>query len=411
MSNDFRKRILVLSAESGLGHKSAAEALQSAFQIKFGDGVTVEIINPLDHPETPKFLRDSQSNYDEIVKKLPEIYKFGYEISDWELPVSLLEGGLIVAMYEAFREIVLEYTPDLVVSAYPLYAAPLSTVLELNDLPKIPIVTSITDLVSVHQVWFNTNVTLLTVPTEDVFEDARQAGFSEDQLLLTGIPVKPEIGKLQETDKATIRKELGWEINKPTALAVASPRVTNLKTYLKDLDNLGIDFQWAIVAGGNDPLYEALNRIKWQHAAKVYNFVEEMPKFLRASDLIICKAGGLITTESLAAGLPILFIQALPGQETGNVEYVIGHQAGAFCENSAEICEKFSDWFVNDGEILKTMAHNAKVLGKPNAALEIATASWELIDESPSTSITIEDTHRLHGLNALLEVFDIKPQL
>ncbi|MCB2209670.1 hypothetical protein KQH62_02140 [bacterium] len=410
MTKDARKNVLVLSAESGLGHKSAAEALQSAFQIKFGDAVSVNIINPLDHPETPKFLRDSQSDYDEIVKKLPDVYKFGYEISDWNLPVSILEGGLIIAMYETFREIVLEYKPDLVISAYPLYAAPLSTVLTLNNLSHIPIVTSITDLVNVHHVWLNTNVTRLTIPTDEVWQEAREAGFEEEQLLLTGIPVKPEIGRLQETEKAIIRNELGWAPNKVTVLVVASPRVTNLETSLQDLDALDFNFQWAIVAGGNDPLFKTLNQMKWQHPANVYNFVEKMPKFLRASDLIICKAGGLITTESLATGLPLLFIQALPGQEIGNVEYVLGHHAGAFCKTSKEICETFADWLANDGEMLKTLAKNAKSLGKPNAAFEIAEAAWALMDQATSRPADQEDTHRLSGLNALVEAFDIESQ-
>jgi 1,2-diacylglycerol 3-beta-galactosyltransferase len=43
-----------------------------------------------------------------------------------------------------------------------------------------------------------------------------------------------------------------------------------------------------------------------------------MPTMMRAADAIICKAGGLTVTESLACGLPLLLTDVIPGQETGN---------------------------------------------------------------------------------------------
>ena len=81
-------------------------------------------------------------------------------------------------------------------------------------------------------------------------------------------------------------------------------------------------FQIAIITGGDDKLYKALQPIEWQHPTKIYDFVENMPAMMRAADLIACKAGGLIVTESLASGLPLLLIHALPGQEIGNADYV-----------------------------------------------------------------------------------------
>ena len=42
-------------------------------------------------------------------------------------------------------------------------------------------------------------------------------------------------------------------------------------------------------------------------------------------DVLVTKAGGLIISEGLAAGLPILLIDYLPGQEEGNVRYLLSH--------------------------------------------------------------------------------------
>ena len=44
--------------------------------------------------------------------------------------------------------------------------------------------------------------------------------------------------------------------------------------------------------------------------------------------MILTKAGGLITSESLAAGLPMLLCDVLPGQEEGNAKVVEDGGAG-----------------------------------------------------------------------------------
>jgi 1,2-diacylglycerol 3-beta-galactosyltransferase len=405
-----KKKVLILSADAGLGHQSAAEALRDAIRRQYGDQAEVEINNPLDHPKTPKFIRKSQTDYDEIVKNLPDLYEMGYELSDGVLPVSLLEGGLIVTLYEPLRQIVLDHKPDLILSTYPLYQAPLSTVLDLNSLSSVPLVVAVTDLVTVHHVWLNTRVTRCAVPTEAVKDKALEAGLQEEQLILSGIPVNPAIGQLKQTDPKALRRELNLQPDLTTVLVVASPRLDNLEERLMSLDQNETDFQWVIVSGGNEALYQSLQDIEWRHPAQVLDFVEEMPKFLCAADLILCKAGGLIVTESLAAGLPLLLIHALPGQETGNVEYVVDHQAGAFCPTEEELRQTFSDWLAEDKTQLKTIAANADKLGKPNAAEEIVKAAWALIDERAKTPPLNQEHPRIHGLNALLKAFDINPQ-
>lgn len=405
-----KKKVLILSADAGLGHLSAAEALRDAVRQQYGDLAEVELNNPLDHPKTPKFIRKSQTDYDEIVKKLPDLYEMGYEISDGTLPVSLLEGGLIVTLYEPLRQIILNRKPDLILSTYPLYQAPLSTVLDLNGLSSVPLVVAVTDLATVHNVWFNTRVTRCAVPTETVRQKALKAGLKEDQLILSGIPVNPKIGQLKQSDLMALRRGLGLEPDLTTVLVVASPRLSDLEERLMHLDQEESAFQWVIIAGGNEELYHALQEIEWRHPAQVFNFVEEMSEFLCAADLILCKAGGLIVTESLAAGLPVLLIHALPGQETGNVEYVVDHQAGAFCPTEEELCQTFSGWLAADKAQLKTLAANADKLGRPDAALDIVKSSWALIQERKNIPPLNQDHPRVYGLDALLKAFDINPR-
>ena len=78
--------------------------------------------------------------------------------------------------------------------------------------------------------------------------------------------------------------------------------------------------------------YNAANQMTWHIPVKIFNFVENMPTLMHASDIMLCKAGGLIVTESLACGLPMILIDVIPGQETGNAEYVMAYGAGDMSE-------------------------------------------------------------------------------
>ena len=102
---DANKKILILTADAGFGHRSAALAIKTAIQEKFKDEFEIKLINPLDNKKAPFFLRDSQSEYDKWVRNVPELYKFGYEISDAAIPTSILEAILTV-----FLSLIISYS-------------------------------------------------------------------------------------------------------------------------------------------------------------------------------------------------------------------------------------------------------------------------------------------------------------
>jgi 1,2-diacylglycerol 3-beta-galactosyltransferase len=373
------KKVLILTGDAGLGHRSAAEAIRDAIQNRYGETCKVEINNPFDHPDIPDLVRQSQSNYDDIVKQMPELYEFAYEISDGNFQASLMEGGFTLLLFQVLKDILNEFEPDLVITTYPIYPAPLVAVSKLEKM-TFPWMTVITDFITVHHIWFNKNTTICTVPTEEVKKIAMNAGLKPEQIINTGIPVDPKISDLKDRNKEEIREELGWESLKTTLLVVGSPRIKSLMKYICTLDESEHHIQFALVAGGNDDLYQTFTDAQLDHPANVYNFVENLPEMMRASDVIICKAGGLIVTESLASGLPLMLIHMLPGQEEGNVGYVKEHKAGVFCEIPEEAKRTLEVWLANQGKKLMEIRQNAEKIGRPEAAGQIAEIAWDLIN-------------------------------
>jgi UDP-N-acetylglucosamine:LPS N-acetylglucosamine transferase len=74
----------------------------------------------------------------------------------------------------------------------------------------------------------------------------------------------------------------------------------------------------------------------------------------------------------MAQGLPIMLIDYLPGQEEGNVRYVLAHQAGSLVTNPFELDSVLNYWLENDSQRLKMVAHNSKSLGHADSAIVIA---------------------------------------
>jgi 1,2-diacylglycerol 3-beta-galactosyltransferase len=406
MADTEKKRFLVLTADAGFGHRSAANAVEAALLETHGEECAVDIVSPLDDPRVLPVLRNSGSDYDRLVREMPDLYKIGYEISDARVPTAMLEGALIVMLYEVLRDVMDRVKPDAIVTTYPLYQSPLGA-LSVIRRQHVPLITVVTDLATVHHIWFNEAADECLVATPTVRDLALASGFEADRVHITGIPVHPSVIRESRAPTA-IRNALGWpdRTDIKTVLAVGSKRVGNLQGVVRALNHSGLPLHLVVVAGGDDELYHELQSEEWHVPAHVYNFVDNMPELMHASDCVICKAGGLIVTESLACGLPLLLVDVLPGQETGNADYVIQGGAGELSPTPLDGLETLCHWLLGGGVGLAQRAENARRLGKPRAAYDVAERAWAATQAGPGTASRRRLLHRSR-LVALLGRFQV----
>lgn len=243
-----KKRILILTADAGFGHRSAAKALAAALEESHGGECVYELANPLDGEKTPAWLRDLQSDYDRIAKEAARLYEFTYDVSDTGFASRMMENAMRVLLYRAMRDLVLRFKPDVIVSTYPLYQAPLNALFTLRR-TFLPVVCVVTDLATVHQIWFTGDADLTVVPTEIVRDLALSAGIPRDKLAVIGIPVHPRISE-ETRSRSELRSELGWRADLTTLLAVGSKRVDRLDDVLNAVNHSGLPLQIAAVAEG-----------------------------------------------------------------------------------------------------------------------------------------------------------------
>ena len=84
---------------------------------------------------------------------------------------------------------------------------------------------------------------------------------------------------------------------------------------------------------------------------------------MAASDCVITKAGPGTIAEALICGLPILLSGFIPGQEEGNVSFVVEHGVGAYCDSPEGIAATINDWAGSNE--LTQMAARARAGGPP----------------------------------------------
>ena len=403
---DDKKRILILTADAGFGHRSAANAVAAALQETRGGECDIVIVNPLDDERVLPVLRNSGTDYDRMVREVPDLYQVGYEASDAAVPTAMFDAALVVMLFEVMADVVDRYQPDAIVTTYPLYQAPLGALFAIRR-RFTPLLTVVTDLATVHRIWFHGAAEECLVATPTVRDLAIECCLEPNRVRITGIPVHPQVIRESRTP-AAIRAALGWsdEVNLKTVLAVGSKRVGNLQGVVRALNHSGLPLQLAVIAGGDDELYQQFQSEEWHVPAYVYDFVDNMPELMHASDCILCKAGGLIVTEALACGLPLLLVDVLPGQETGNADYVVQEGAGELSPTPLDGLETMCHWLMQGGQALGQRADNARRLGKPLAAYEVAERAWAAAQSGPDAGSPLRLLHRSR-LVALLRRFQV----
>lgn len=388
------RKILILTADAGFGHRAAANAVAAALRERHAAACDVAVVNALEDRRAPALLRRAQDDYDRMVREVPDLYRIGYEASDGTLPVSIVEQALIAMLYAALRDVLQQEQPHAIVTTYPLYQAPLAAIFALSR-EYIPVLTVVTDLATVHGLWFNDDVEKCLVPTAAVFNKALENGLPAERVEITGLPVNPALAR--PIDRARVRARLGWRNDRIVALFAGSKRVQRLEPVAQALNHTGLPLELALVAGGNAELRDRWAAETWHLPAHVYGFVDNMAELMQAADFIVCKAGGLIVSEALAAGLPLLLVEAIPGQETGNAEHVARGGAGVLVNEPLEALMTVFHWLDGHGAELAQRTRRARELGMPQAADRVADLAWEAAQAGPQRR-----EHRLAEQLALL---------
>jgi processive 1,2-diacylglycerol beta-glucosyltransferase len=82
--------------------------------------------------------------------------------------------------------------------------------------------------------------------------------------------------------------------------------------------------QLLFVCGKDEHLRQAVEHLAQRASMpmRVFGYVREIPQLMALSDLMVSKAGGVTTAEALAAELPMVIVNPIPGQEEENAAFL-----------------------------------------------------------------------------------------
>ncbi len=361
-----RPHILFLFSDTGGGHRSSTEAIIEALKLEYDEKITTQMVD-IFKDIAPRPLKYAPKWYPYMVR-VPEVWEFGYRISDGNRRGKLLTEGAYPYVRRKLRKVINQNPADMIVALHPLANDPFLHALGKN---RPPFMTVVTDLVTGHTLWYHTGVDLCLVPTEAAYQHALVAGLRPEQVKIVGLPVADRFCHLA-SDKNAIRQRLGWPQNQLIVLLVGGGEgMGPIEKTALAIAEANLSITLVVVAGRNEELKDRLQARSWPMNTLVYGFVHDMPDFMRGADILVSKAGPSTITEALNAGLPIILYSRLPGQEEGNVDYVISEGVGVWAPKTSHIVSALRAW-ISHPKQLELAAEACSQAARPEAARQIA---------------------------------------
>lgn len=370
------RSILLVSASTGTGHRTAAEALRKAYGEQH-PGYHVEHVDLLDL--APKWVRATYgSGYELIATRAPWLWHQMYQHTD---------GGAHdrarwspVAHRLLFREFQRLLRSRPWSYCFCTHFLPCQLAAGRPGLP--PFSLAITDF-TLHQVWVQTGVRRYFVATDAVASDLR-GRLGNAVVESTGIPISPRFAAAPS--RLDSRRGLGIERRRQVVLVMGGGLGIGVEGSTRQaLMNTAPETLVIAITGSNRPVRERLEQMGVPRSRlRVEGFVTDIERYLSAADFVITKPGGLTTSEALSLGRPLIFAGAIPGQETGNARAVAAAGAALFAEDDQAMGSAIRK-LSTDSQLLMGLAVSAARLGRPNAARDAVQRMETMVWSDSST--------------------------
>ncbi len=364
------RRVLILAAGIGSGHNIAAGVLESCFQT----APEVDAVQKLDILESTneiyRMLYDD--GYFALVEAAPWLVGWGYDESDapfrlaqW---VSLWDRINTTATAKALKA----FSPDVVVCTHFLPTRLVSLMLTRGVLEaKLEVVTTDYDF---QGLWLSSPFNHIFVAREETKAHMAAIGVPADRITVSGIPVRP--GLEDAVDRKAVLTRYGLRPDRPTLLISAGASGgPYTQTIVQQTLRMRNEFQAVVVCGRNDQLKSqieglvAFNRDRY----RVLGYTNDMPDLMRTASLFVGKPGGLSSSECMAAGLPMVLIHPIPGQEVRNSDFLLEEGAAVRCNYQTTVGYKI-DQLLTEPDRITRMAECARQIGRPGAGPYITSA-------------------------------------
>jgi processive 1,2-diacylglycerol beta-glucosyltransferase len=374
------RRVLILSASVGAGHLRAAEAVELAVK-ELEPAATVENVDVLTLTNAV-FRRVYGQAYLDLANKLPHVLGYFYDLLDRK-PSPRQKSDklrrLVQRMHTGrFLKFLDKSSWDVVINTHFL---PAEIIAGLKRKKKFaaPQVTAVTDF-ETHRLWMNEPCERYFTATEEGALHLSSWGVPRPAISITGIPIHPVFNKPKPREECQAKH--GIDGQRPVVLQLSGGfGVGPVEKIYRAILEVDIPLDLIVVSGRNAKLKEKLDGIDRpdRHNVQMLGFTREIDELMAAADVVVSKPGGLTTSEVLASGTAMAIINPIPGQESRNSDFLLENGAAIKLNNLSTVPFKLTS-LLSDPKRLATLKANARRLGRPRAAYDVARRALELSD-------------------------------
>lgn len=371
-------KILILTAATGGGHIRAAVAIEKYLNDNC-PGVEVRVADAL---KTISSVLDKTvcDGYHFLATKAPKMFGKLYESTNQETHFANLVPKLSGMFRRRLFPLIQEFQPDAIITTHPFVTEMISD-LKADGKLEAPLLCVMTDY-GPHKTWLSDCVDAYIVSNEDMAENmVRYMDVPREKVYPFGIPVHDVF--FEKADKQAILRELELDEDRMTILIMAgSFGVNNILSVFREITELPQDFQIIIITGRNEKLYEAFEKEIPQSPkkCKLVYFTSEVEKYMKASNLIVTKPGGLTISEALACNIPLAVFDAIPGQEEDNANFLMNHGM-AVRIGKGDSCAETIETLLQDENKLQNMKESCEKFDKSKSIPNMLDLINRLLEE------------------------------
>lgn len=359
-------KVLILSASIGGGHERAARALESNI-INESQENEVKVVDTLNYISA--FLNKTvNESYKVMVKSVPKMFEIIYKKSDKKSSFNSFIAFLNHFFSRRILPLLKEFHPDVIISTH-MFPTEMVSFLKSQKRTFIPLVCVITDYTP-HKTWLSSHVDAYIVASKEMVQKMVDLGIDKKKIFPFGIPVDNSF--FERKNRSEIIKELGLKDGINTILIMAgSFGVKGILPIYINLIKSKLDLQIILITGKNKTLYEKLSCFIEEEKhnnenvknTKIIYFTDKVHKFMKISDLIITKPGGMTVSEALVSNLPMAVFDAIPGQEQENANFLIKNNLGIKISKDSRCLNEVEN-LIKNTDCLKTMQDSCKEYSK-----------------------------------------------
>ncbi|MEA3493096.1 MAG: glycosyltransferase [Candidatus Margulisiibacteriota bacterium] len=364
----MKKRILYLYSETGGGHRAAATALTAAVDLVGKKEYSQQMIDVF--ASTSNFLNIFAKMYAPVIKYSPKFWGMLYYWLNSPSKTKKLEQLADPFVTKNLANIIKKVDPHVIVSVHPLVNhLAIKAIKQSGKTP--PLVVMVMDPVTLHRAWITPEADKVVVVTAEAKKHAVEYGMPAKKIKIIGLPIHPKFS----LEKKAKKKNKLFTI----LLMGGGEGAGKMDEIIEEFKKKKIKAKVIVITGRNQKLEEKLKKMvdEVDFPMQVYGFTDQVPKIMSESDLIVTKAGPGSIAEAMAMDLPIIITSWLPGQEEGNVEYVVREKVGKVSKDPKKIVKLIKEMMKPDN--YKKIMKNIKRIRRPKAAMQVAKEIFKFI--------------------------------